>query len=93
METKLKVALRELEDAAMATLQTFYSWLVGLSEVERLFGMSMFVVLFIIITLRQPDSARLTRARNNLGPQFIMAAVVVGIFTYGVGWVLDSVEG
>lgn len=79
---RVMIELRHLQD-------NFMYWVQHLSDSEKLVGMCMFVFVLMLLMVnrsRREDE----RKPIGSGRQFSTALLLVVVFAFGAGWMLDS---
>ena len=65
----------------------FSVWLSRLSEAEQLLGLCLFILVLFFLVVRRPNEQKQSGA---MGRQFAMALLIVTIFGFGIGWLIDD---
>lgn len=83
----LSRAIDELSDYAKDAYHDFTVWVARLDDTEKMFFAGTFIlILFMLILV---NAAKRPREPGN-GRSFFGAVMLVIVFSFGVGWVLDS---
>ena len=95
VEKLIKRTLRELNEEAAYVTHHLRSWWSGMEDGEQLFFVGIVCSAFLLLGMRRP-SKKIKHYEDNgavtLIQQFMFAAVVLVVFTFGIDIAINSVS-
>lgn len=85
--TTLDLLIAKLNIVMRQGWHDFNIWVSRLSDVEQLFFLGMFILLLFMLILSTAGNR--TKKPGN-GRQFFGSVVMVMVFAFGAGWMIDS---
>lgn len=83
----LNAILDKVAEVANQALEEVTVWVDGLEDMEKVFFMVMFILLLFMLILVK---AARRKAEPRRGRSFLSSIVLVMLFSFGAGWMLDS---
>jgi MFS superfamily sulfate permease-like transporter len=83
----LNAVLEKLTEVANDAWRDFSIWVQRLDDTEKLFFMVVFILLLLMLILMR---ARRRASDPTPGRSFVSSILLVMVFSFGAGWMLDS---